>query len=103
MGSEWDLLGAPGDRAAHWLGDFVRPGGAVGLLLVCVVVGVVVAVGVLVVGLPGGVVGEPVVCVVGATVGRMVGVADGVALDGCGVLVGSAVPVEVGPDDGSSV
>jgi hypothetical protein len=61
-------------------GDFVRPGGAVGLLLVCAVV-----------GLPGGVVGDPVVGgvgVVGATVtGTALGVVDGVT----GVLVGRVV------------
>jgi hypothetical protein len=62
-------------------GDFVRPGGAVGLLLVCAVV-----------GLPGVVVGDPVVGVVGATVtGTTVGVALGVLV---GLEVG--VPVDLG-------
>ncbi|MEU4603362.1 hypothetical protein AB0F43_10320 [Kribbella sp. NPDC023972] len=68
-------------------GDFVRPGGTVGLLLGCTVV-----------GLPGGVLGDPVVGVLGATVvGTTVGVADGVRVAevlvgvevGVGVLVGS--------------
>jgi hypothetical protein len=67
----------------------VRPGGAVGLLVVCAVVGVVV-------GLPGGVVGDPVTGVVGTTVGvgTMVGVAEGTVV-ACALVVGVLVGVGV--------
>jgi hypothetical protein len=72
-------------------GDFVRPGGAVGLLLVVAVV-----------GLPGVVVGDPVVGVVGATVvGGTVGTTVGVTLGVVGVLVGSEFGVLV--DSGDAV
>lgn len=85
MGAQWDRLRAARDRTTHGLdGDFVRPGGAVGLLLlVCAVV-----------GLPGGVVGDPVVRVVGATVGEL-GATVGVAVGVFGVLVGVLLGVLV--------
>lgn len=68
-------------------GDFVRPGGAVGLLLVFAVV-----------GLPGVVVGDPVLGVVGATVvGTTVGVALGVVV--ADVLVGPELGVLVDSRD----
>lgn len=57
-------------------GDFVRPGGAVGLLLVCAVV-----------GLPGVMVGDPAVGVGATVTGTALGVVDGVT----GVLVGGVV------------
>jgi hypothetical protein len=79
MGPQWDLLGAPGYRTAHGLdGDFVRPGGSVGLFVVCAVV-----------GLPG-------VVVVGAIVGvgTTVGVVDGTVV--AGVLAGVSPGVLVG-------
>jgi hypothetical protein len=63
-------------------GDFVRPGGAVGLLVVCAVV-----------GLPGVVVGDPIVGVVGTTVG----VAPGVVV--AGVLAGPELGVLLGSGD----
>lgn len=65
-------------------GDFVRPGGAVGLLVVCAVV-----------GLPGVVVGDPVVGVAATVVGTTVGVALVVA----GVLVGAELGVLVESGD----
>ncbi|TCO16552.1 hypothetical protein EV652_12045 [Kribbella steppae] len=85
MGAQWDGFRASRDRTTHGLGgDFVRPGGTVGLLLACAVV-----------GLPGGVVGDPVTGVVGAIVGvgTTVGVllGTGVLLE-AGVLVGSVAP-----------
>jgi hypothetical protein len=89
VGAQWDGFRASRDRTAHGLdGDFVRPGGAVGLFPVWVVV-----------GLPGGVVGDPTVGVLGATVvgtavgvrrvGVLVGVLDGSLRRGAGV--GSSV------------
>ncbi len=86
MGAQWDGLRAPRDRTpAHGLdGDFVRPGGTVGLLLACVVV-----------GLPGVVVGDPVVAA--TVVGTTVGVALGVVV--AGVLVGAELGVLVDSGD----
>jgi hypothetical protein len=84
----------------------VRPGGADGLPVLCVavdvavgVVGVVGAVlvgalGVVVVGLPGGTVGEPVVWVAGTDGGTLVATT-GVSVGSTGVRVG--VPVDVVP------
>ncbi|GAB2678286.1 hypothetical protein [Kribbella swartbergensis] len=96
MGAQGDGLRTPRDGTAHGLdGDFVRPGGTVGLLLVCVVVGVAVVGAVVggVVGLPGGAVGEPVTGVVGAMVG--VGTTVGVPV-GRGVLLETGVLPELG-------
>jgi hypothetical protein len=68
----------------------VRPGGAVGLLLVCAGVGVVV-------GLPGGTVGDPVTGVVGTAlgVGTTVGVAAGTVVACEVAVVGSSRGVGV--------
>lgn len=100
MGSERDLLGSARDRSAHGaVGVLVLPGGAVGLLP-CVVVVVAVGVGVAVVGefvRPGGVVAVVVGAVVGTTVGGGTGVTGGMLV---GTVVGPDVGTSVGVVDG---
>lgn len=100
MRAERDLLGPPRDRSAHGaVGVLVLPGGAVGLLP-CVVVVVAVGVGVAVVGefvRPGGVVVVVVGAVDGTTVGGGTGVMGGMPV---GTVVGPEVGTPVGVVDG---
>ena len=92
MRPERDLFGPPRDRSAHGVGVLVLPGGAVGLLpCVVVVVGEFVR--------PGGVVVVVVGAVVGTTVGGGTGVTGGMLV---GTVVGPEVGAPVGVVDGVS-